>query len=50
VHVLAVGTDRRVVEGLLEAGFRVLRAGHYLVRGGGTAPPVGYLLASGELL
>lgn len=49
-HVLVAGTDRRTVEGLLEVGFRVLRAGHYLVRGGGTAPPAGYVLASGELL
>jgi len=49
-HVLVAGTDRRTVEGLLDAGFRVQRCGHYLVRGGGTAPPAGYVLASGELL
>ena len=43
-------TDRRLVEGLLGLGFRVFRACHYMVRGGGTAPPPNYVLMNGDMM
>ena len=42
--------DRRLVDGLLQLGFRVWRACQYLVRGGGTAPPAGYVLMNGDMM
>jgi ribosomal protein S18 acetylase RimI-like enzyme len=42
--------DRRLVDGLLALGFRVFRACHYMVRGGGTAPPAGYVLMNGDMM
>jgi len=41
-------TDRHLVDGLLALGFEVFRACHYMVRGGGTAPPPGYVLMGGD--
>ena len=41
---MVLGTDRALVDGLRAMGFRVARALHYMVRGGGTAPPAGYVL------
>ncbi len=37
-------------EGLMGLGFRVFRACHYMVRGGGTAPPPNYLLMNGDMM
>jgi predicted N-acetyltransferase YhbS len=37
-------TDQQAVLGLVDAGFRLGRLSSYLVRGGGTSPPRGYLL------
>ena len=48
IHVPA--TDRRLVGGLLQLGFRVFRAAHYMVRGGGTAPPANYVLMNGDMM
>src|SRR5207248_28356 len=39
VRTMVPAADRRLVEGLMGFGFRVFRACHYMVRGGGTAPP-----------
>ena len=50
VRTLVPATDRRLVEGLLAMGFRVARACHYMVRGGGMAPPVNYLLMNGDMM
>jgi len=50
VRTLVPATDRRLVDGLVGAGFRVFRACHYMVRGGGTAPPPGYVLMNGDLM
>jgi ribosomal protein S18 acetylase RimI-like enzyme len=47
-HVPA--TDRRLVGGLTQLGFRVFRAAHYMVRGGGTPPPANYVLMNGDLM
>jgi ribosomal protein S18 acetylase RimI-like enzyme len=49
-RAMVLGTDRPLVDGLRAMGFRVFRACHYMVRGGGTAPPAGYVLMSGDLL
>jgi len=50
VRALVPAGDRRLVDGLLGIGFRVLRACHYMVRGGGTAPPPNYVLMNGDLM
>ena len=50
VRTLVPAGDRRVVEGLLGLGFRVFRACHYMVRGGGTAPPANYVLMNGDMM
>ena len=50
VRTLAPAADRRLVEGLTGAGFRVFRACHYMVRGGGTAPPPNYVLMNGDMM
>jgi predicted N-acetyltransferase YhbS len=48
LEVLALATDRVLVDGLLRLGFRILRIRSYMVRGGGTAPPSGTVLMSAE--
>ena len=50
VRTLLAAGDRRVVEGLLGFGFRVFRACHYMVRGGGTAPPSSYVLMNRDMM
>ncbi len=50
VRTVVPATDRRLVGGLLDLGFRVLRAAHYMVRGGGTAPPANYVLMGADLM
>ena len=50
VRTLIPAADRRLVEGLTTAGFRVFRACHYMVRGGGTAPPANYVLMNGDMM
>jgi ribosomal protein S18 acetylase RimI-like enzyme len=47
---LVPAADRQLVEGMLGIGFRVFRACHYMVRGGGTAPPPHYVLMNGDLM
>lgn len=44
LRAMVLATDRVLVDGLRAGGFRVARAHHYMVRGGGTAPPAGYVL------
>ena len=50
VRTVVPATDRRLVDGLLGLGFRVFRACHYMVRGGGTAPPPNYVLMNGDMM
>jgi predicted N-acetyltransferase YhbS len=50
LRAMVLGTDRLLVDGLLAAGFRLFRACHYMTRGGGTAPPAGYVLMSGDYM
>ena len=50
VRTMVPAADRRLVEGLMGFGFRVFRACHYMVRGGGTAPPPNYLLMNGDMM
>jgi GNAT superfamily N-acetyltransferase len=50
VRTLVPAVDRRLVDGLLGFGFRVFRACHYMVRGGGTAPPPNYVLMNGDMM
>jgi ribosomal protein S18 acetylase RimI-like enzyme len=50
IRIVVPATDRRLVEGLLALGFRVFRACHYMVRGGGTAPPPNYVLMNGDMM
>ena len=50
VRILVPASDRRLVDGLLGFGFRVFRACHYMVRGGGTAPPPNYVLMNGDMM
>ena len=44
LRVMVVATDRALVDGLRAMGFRVARTCLYMIRGGGTAPPPGYVL------
>jgi GNAT superfamily N-acetyltransferase len=48
-RLMVAAGDRRLVDGLLEAGFRVFRVCSYMIRGGGTAPPANYVFMSGDL-
>ncbi len=50
LRVMVLGTDRALVDGLRALGFRLFRACHYMVRGGGTAPPSGYVLMGGDFM
>jgi predicted N-acetyltransferase YhbS len=50
LRALVLATDRILVDGLLAAGFRLFRACHYMMRGGGPAPPAGYVLMSGDYM
>ena len=50
VRTMVPAVDRRMVDGLMGLGFRVFRACHYMVRGGGTAPPPNYLLMNGDMM
>jgi predicted N-acetyltransferase YhbS len=50
LRVMVLATDRVLVDGLLAAGFRLFRACHYMTRGGGPAPPAGYVLMSGDYM
>jgi|SRR5581483_1880080 len=50
VRTLLTATDRRLVDALLGLGFRVFRACHYMIRGGGTAPPPNYVLMNGDMM
>ena len=50
LRVMVLGTDRVLVDGLRTMGFRIVRACHYMVRGGGTAPPAGYVLMGGDYM
>ena len=50
VRCLVPATDRRLVDCLSGLGFRVFRACHYMVRGGGTAPPPNYVLMNGDMM
>ena len=50
LRTLVPATDRKLVDGLLGIGFGVFRACHYMVRGGGTAPPPNYVLMNGDLM
>lgn len=45
-RLLAPAGDQRLIDALLAQGFRVRGVLQYLVRGGGTAPPPGYVLCS----
>jgi ribosomal protein S18 acetylase RimI-like enzyme len=48
LRVTVVATDRALVDGLRAMGFRVARTCLYMIRGGGTAPPAGYVLMGGH--
>ena len=50
VRLLVPATDRRLVDGLVALGFRVLRACHYMGRGGAPSPPPNYVLMNGDLM
>src|SRR5439155_6689982 len=50
VRLLAPAGDRRLIDGLIQLGFRVFRACHYMVRGGGTAPPPNYVLMNSDMM
>jgi predicted N-acetyltransferase YhbS len=50
LRVMVLATDRILVDGLLAMGFRLFRACHYMTRGGGTAPPAGYVLMGGDYM
>lgn len=49
-RVIVLATDRALLDGLRAMGFRPFRACHYMLRGGGTAPPAGYVLMGGDLM
>jgi len=48
LRVMVVATDRALVDGLRGMGLRVVRTCLYMIRGGGTAPPAGYVLMGGH--
>ena len=50
VRTMVPAGDRKLVAGLLDVGFRVLRAAHYMVRGGGTPPPQNYVLMNADMM
>ncbi len=50
LRLMVPAGDRRVVDGLLQLGFRAFRACQYMVRGGGTAPPPNYVLMNGDMM
>jgi len=50
LRLMMVASDRRLVDGLLAMGFAPFRACQYMVRGGGTAPPAGYVLMGGDFM
>lgn len=50
LRVMVLATDRVLIDGLRTMGFRLFRACHYMIRGGGTAPPSGYVLMGGDLM
>ena len=50
IRILVPAGDRALVDGLLALGFRIFRACHYMVRGGGTAPPPNYVLMNGDMM
>lgn len=50
LRTMVPAVDRRLVDGLIGLGFRVFRACHYMVRGGGTAPPPNYVLMNGDMM
>jgi ribosomal protein S18 acetylase RimI-like enzyme len=50
VRILVPAGDRRLVDDVLRLGFRVVRACHYMVRGGGTSPPANYVLMNGDMM
>ncbi len=50
LRVIVLATDRVLVDGLRARGFALFRACHYMIRGGGTAPPPGYVLMSGDFM
>jgi ribosomal protein S18 acetylase RimI-like enzyme len=50
IRALVPATDRSLVDGLGALGFRVFRACHYMVRGGGVAPPPNYVLMNGDMM
>jgi ribosomal protein S18 acetylase RimI-like enzyme len=49
-RAMILGTDRALVDGLRTMGFRLFRSCHYMIRGGGTAPPPGYVLMGGDYM
>ncbi len=49
-RVMILGTDRVLVDGLRTMGFRLFRSCQYMIRGGGTAPPPGYVLMGGDYM
>jgi predicted N-acetyltransferase YhbS len=50
LRVMVLATDRMLIDGLRTIGFRLFRACHYMIRGGGTAPPSGYVLMGGDFM
>jgi len=50
LRTLVPAADRALVDGLVGLGFRAFRACHYMVRGGGTAPPPNYVLMNGDMM
>ena len=50
VRLLVPATDRRLVDGIMQLGFRVFRACQYMVRGAGIAPPPSYVLMNGDMM
>ena len=50
LRAMVLGTDRVLIDGLLGLGFALFGAGHYMIRGGGTAPPSGYVLMGADYL
>jgi predicted N-acetyltransferase YhbS len=50
LRAMVLGTDRVLLDGLRTIGFRLFRTCHYMIRGGGTAPPPGYVLIGGDYM